>query len=412
MGWWPKEIYEKVWEMIEEQRLVTPTDKGKDINEPPSKRRVILTRFLRNILVGVGIAIVLTCIEGGLWIFNPLHQFSSGSSHTLSSLLSTLAHAPLFLLLLLLQMIVLCALMFFIDKPLALRRYVRDVQKAQERYRVLYTSLTSWSAIYETSLTCYQDAPDLSTPGKVQHLSVLELAQELVNPVGGLQSHQLILGAPGAGKSVLLYFYWYTLLRRSRSIIFGSDKIPIYVPMHRYNLYLDTQTTGSSSEELVSGTQSLIHFLYSSDLVGMNHLRPFLHNLVAKGNILFLCDGLNEIDEKYRSAVNVEFAEMMGQNRNQFILTCREVDFQEQQLGQAVKENLVVRVYIDPLDEKPERSFIERYIKEQGTGKKWRHTAGQVMEVINHSRLRDHCANPFIFFSLLDVIDGIGTNRG
>ena len=144
----------------------------------------------------------------------------------------------------------------------------------------------------------------------------------------------------------------------------------------------------------------------------MNHLRPFLHNLVAKGNILFLCDGLNEIDEKYRSAVNVEFAEMMGQNRNQFILTCREVDFQEQQLGQAVKENLVVRVYIDPLDEKPERSFIERYIKEQGAGKKWRHTAGQVMEVINHSRLRDHCANPFMFFSLLEVIDGIGTNRG
>src|SRR6266480_2782797 len=413
MGWCPKEIYEKVWEMIEEQRLVTPTDKGKDINEPPSKRRVILTRFLRNILVGVGIAIVLTCIEGGLWIFNPLHQFSSGSSHTLSSLLSTLAHAPLFLLLLLLQMIVLCALMFFIDKPLALRRYVRDVQKAQERYRVLYTSLTSWSAIYETSLTCYQDAPDLSTPGKVQHFSVLQLAQELVNPVGGLQSHQLILGAPGAGKSVLLYFYWYTLLRRSRSIIFGSDKIPIYVPMHRYNLYLDTQTTGSSSEELVSGTQSLIHFLYSSDLVGMNHLRPFLHNLVAKGNILFLCDGLNEIDEKYRSAVNVEFAEMMGQNQNQLVLTCREVDFQQQpQLAQAVIENLVVRVNINPLDEKYERNFVERYIKEQGAGKKWRHTAGQVMEVINHSRLLDHCTNPLMFFSLMEVIDGIGVNLG
>src|SRR2546430_14245838 len=111
--------------------------------------------------------------------------------------------------------------------------------------------------------------------------------------------------------------------------------------MHRYNLYLDTQTTGSSSEELVSGTQSLIHFLYSSDLVGMNHLRPFLHNLVAKGNILFLCDGLNEIDEKYRSAVNVEFAEMMGQNRNQLVLTCREVDFQQQpQLAQAVIEKI------------------------------------------------------------------------
>src|SRR5436309_225798 len=97
MGWCPKEIYEKVWEMIEEQRLVTPTDMGKEINEHPSKRGVILTRFLRNILVGVGIAIVLTYIEGGLWILNPLHLFRNGSSHTLASSLSNLAHAPLLL---------------------------------------------------------------------------------------------------------------------------------------------------------------------------------------------------------------------------------------------------------------------------------------------------------------------------
>jgi HEAT repeat protein len=399
--------------MMEEQRLVTPTDMGKGIDEHPSKRRVIFTRFLRNILAGVGIAIVLTCIEVGLWIFNPLHLFGNGSSHTLASLLSNLAHAPLLVLLLLLQLIVLCALMFFIDKPLALRRYVRDVQKAQERYRVLYTPLTSWSAVYETALTCHQDTPDPSTPGKVQHLSMLELAQELVNPFGEVQSHQLILGAPGAGKSVLLYFYRYTLLRRSRSIYFGRGKIPIYVPMYRYNLYLDTRTTGSSSEELVSGAQSLIDFLYSSDLVGMNHLRPFLHNLVAKGNILFLCDGLNEIAEKYRTAVSNEFAGMMGQNQNQFILTCRDVDFQDQpQLGQAVTENLVIRVYIDLLDEEHERNFVERYIKEQGAGKKWRHTAGQVMEAINHSRLRDHCANPYMFFSLMEVFDSIGPNRG
>jgi len=398
---------------MEDQRLVTPTDMGRDINEHSSKRRVILNRFLRNILFGVGIAILLTCIENVFWIFNPLHLFGSDSSRNMSTLLSNLAHAPLLWLLLLLQLIAICALMLFIDKPLALRRYVRDVQKAQERYRALYTPLTSWSAIYETSLTCYQDTPDLSTPGKVQHISILELAQELVDSSRVVRSHQIILGAPGAGKSVMLYFYWFTALRQARSIIFGRDKIPIYIPMHRYNLYLDTHSTGASGEELVLGTQSLLDFLYSSDLVGMNHLRPFLHRLVAKGNILFLCDGLNEIDEKYRSAVNVEFAEMMGQNQNQLVLTCREVDFQQQpQLAQAVIENLVVRVDINPLDEKYERNFVERYIKEQDANKKWRHTAGQVMEVINHSRLLDHCTNPLMFFSLMEVIDGIGVNLG
>ena len=396
---------------MEDQRLVTPTDMGRDINEHRSKRRVILTRFLRITLVGVGIAFVLTCIESGLWIFNPLHLFGSGGSHTLSTLLSNLAHTPLLWLLLLLQVIAVCAFIFYIDKPLALRRYVRDVKKEQERYRALDTPFTSWSEMYETSLTCYQDTPDLSTPGKVQHLSVTELTQELVNSSSRIQSHRLILGVPGAGKSVMLYFFWYTLLRRSRSNKFGSGKIPIYVPMHRFNLYLNTRTINTSGDELVFGTQSLVDYLYSSDLVGMNHLRPFLDNLVAKGNILFLCDGLNEIDEKYRTAVNNGFAEMMGQNHNQLILTCREVDFQ-QQLAQAVIDNLVVRIYIDPLDEKRERSFVERYIKEQVAGKNWRHTAGQVMEVINHSRLRNHCTNPFMFFSLLEIIDGIGVNRG
>src|SRR6266480_6490798 len=399
--------------MMEDQRLVTPTDMGRDINEHRSRRRDILTRFLRNILVGLGIAILLTCIEGVFWIFNPLHPFGSGSSHNLSTLLSNLAHTPLLVLLLLLQMITVCALMFFIDKPLALRRYVRDVQKAQERYRALYTPLTSWSAIYETSLTCYRDAPDLSTPGKVRQISILELAQELVDSSRVVRSHQIILGAPGAGKSVMLYFYWCTALRQARSIIFGRDKIPIYIPMHRYNLYLDTHSTGASGEELVLGTQSLLDFLYSSDLVGMHHLRPFLHRLVPKGNILFLCDGLNEIDERYQAAVSVELAEMMGQNRNQLVLTCREVDFQQQpQLAQAVVENLVVRAYMNPLDDEHVRSFVERYIGEQDAGKKWRHTAGQVMEVINQSRFRDHCTNPLMFFALMEIIDGIGVDRG
>ncbi len=399
--------------MKEEQRPVTPTNMGRNIDEHRSKRRIILIRFLRNVLVGVGIAIVLSCIEGILWIFNPLHPFGNGSPHTLSTLLSNLVHAPLTWLLLLLQVIVVCVLMFFIDKPLALRRYIRDVQKDLDRYRALYTPLTSWSTMYETSLTSYHDAPDLSIPGKVQHLSVLELIQELFDSPAKVQSHQLILGTTGAGKSVLLHCYCSTLLRRSSSIIFGNSKIPIYVPLHRYNLYLDHQTTAASGGEPVSGTPSLVDFLYSSDLVGMNHLRPFLHKLVAKGNTVFLCDGFNEIDEKYRFAASVEFAEMMGQNQNQLVLTCREVDFQQQpQLSQAVLENLVVRVYIDPLDENHKRSFVEQYIEEQDTGKSWRHTAGQVLEVINHSRLREHCTNPFMFFSLMAVIDSIGVNRG
>src|SRR5260370_18390735 len=106
--------------MMEDQRLVTPTDMGRDINEHPSKRRVILTRFLRNILVGVGIAILLTCIEGVFWIFNPLHLFRIGSSYNLSTLLSNLAHTPLLLPILLSQVITSFSLIFFFYTPLLL----------------------------------------------------------------------------------------------------------------------------------------------------------------------------------------------------------------------------------------------------------------------------------------------------
>ncbi len=398
---------------MEDQHLVFPTDTGRNINHNRSHRRVALSRLLRNILIGVGIVIVLTCIEGALWIFNPFHLFGNGTPRNLSTLLSNLAHTPLLWLILLIQVIAVCALMHFTDKPLALRGYIKDVQKAQERYRALYTPLKSWSDIYETSLTSYQDTPDLAIPGKVQYVSMLDLAQDLGRSSTSVQSHQLILGAPGAGKSIILYFYRFSILQRSRSLIFGSDKIPIYIPMWRYNLYLDTQTIGISGEKLVVGTQSLLDFLYLSDLVGMSHLRPFLHGLIAQGRILFLCDGLNEIDERYQAAVSVELAEMMGQNRNQLVLTCREVDFQQQpQLAQAVVENLVVRAYMNPLDDEHVRSFVERYIGEQDAGKKWRHTAGQVMEVINQSRFRDHCTNPLMFFALMEIIDGIGVDRG
>ena len=241
---------------MEEQRLVTPTDMGRDIKQ----RRNDMTRLLRNILIGVGIAIVLTCIEVGCWIFNPLHVFGSSSPHTFSTLLSNFAHTPLLWLLLLIQVIAACALMFFIDKPLALRRYIRDVQKELERYRALYTPLTSWSAMYETSYTSYQDTPDLSTPGKVQHLSAFELAQELNNSSGGGQSHQLLLGTSGAGKTVMLHYYLYTLLARSRSIIFGRDKIPLYIPLYQYNLYLDAQSTAAPGEEPVVGAHPLLIF--------------------------------------------------------------------------------------------------------------------------------------------------------
>ncbi|HEX9132378.1 MAG TPA: HEAT repeat domain-containing protein, partial [Ktedonobacteraceae bacterium] len=399
--------------MIEDQRPVTPTDTGRNVVSHRSNQRIGMPRLPRNILIGVGFALILTCIEGALWIFNPFHLFGSAAPQNLPTLLSDVVHTPLLWLVLLLQVIVLCVLVHFADKPLALLRYIKEVRKAQERYRALFTPLTSWPAIYERSIIRYQDTPDLSTPGQVQHISMLELVQDLGSSPTASLSHQLILGPPGAGKTTLLYFYQFSVLQRPRPLIFGRDKIPVYIPLMNFSLYLENHGTGSAQDKLFVGTPSLLDFLHASDLVGIDHLRPLLQKLAAQGRILFLCDGLNEIDEKYRVAVAEELAAMMGQIQNQLVLTCREIDFQGQpQLAQAVTENLVARAYINPLDDNEVRSFVERFIEEQDEGKKWRHTAGQVMEVIDRSRLRDHCANPLLFFALMEIIDGLGVIRG
>src|SRR5258708_20890653 len=88
---------------MEDQHLVFPTNTGGNINHHCSHRRVALSRLLRNILIGVGIVILLTCIEGALWIFNPFHLFGNGTSPNISTLLSDFAHTPLLWFLLLFQ---------------------------------------------------------------------------------------------------------------------------------------------------------------------------------------------------------------------------------------------------------------------------------------------------------------------
>src|SRR5438876_2101571 len=120
--------------MIEEQHPVAPTNTNKDALIQATDH-LASSRIPRNILIGVGIAIVLTCIESVLWLLNPLHLFGSSTPHSISTLLSILGHTPLVLLILFLQVIIVCILVQIADRPLSLLRYIRDVQKAQEKYR-------------------------------------------------------------------------------------------------------------------------------------------------------------------------------------------------------------------------------------------------------------------------------------
>src|SRR5216683_4625852 len=410
--------------MAEDRHAVAPTEIGRNVMARRSNRRSASSRVPRNIAIGVGIALILALIEGAVWLL----AFSGGGTHNISTFLSSAAHTPLFLFVLLLQLIAACTLVQVTDRPLALLRYIREVRRAQEQYRAFYTPVNSWPAVYETTIMYVQDSPDPAVPGQVQSMSMFELAQHLAPTSAAGQAHQLILGAPGAGKTMLLRLYQYVALQQGRTLIAGRAKIPIFVPLRNYSFYLEEGDAGDHkgppfptpppsplrTDRLpLAGTQSLLDFLYTSDLPGLRHLRPFLKSLRAQGRVLFLCDGLDEVDEANRAAVTMELAEVMGQNQNQLVLTCREVEYRElPQLAQTVAENLVARVQIVSLDAHQVRSFVERFIEEQDPDNKWRHTAGQVMEAIDRSRLRDYCTNPLMLFCLMEIVDEIGVDRG
>ena len=363
---------------------------------------------LLQILIGIGIAILLICIEGIVWLLNPAHIFGE-AAHSFSTLLAIPAHTPLLLLIPLLELIILSVLVLLSERPLAIRAYIRETQKGLERYRASYTPLTSWSTMYNTAISYSQDTPDPTIFSPPQSMSTRDLARVRYSPL-------LILGAQGMGKTTILHMYQSISLQRRTALMFGRDSIPIYVPLNQYSHFLKALSEVSPEEALENGT--LLNFLFTFDLPALHHLRPFLSKLIAKGRVWFLCDGLDEVDEQSQTLVNRAVAQLMGQQQNRLILTSSEAHFRcQQELVQAANENLAAQATLLPLDSAQIRAFIEQYIDSGASlsiarpGNERQHTAGQIMDVIMHSPARDQYANPMLLFLLLEIIDEVGAER-
>ncbi|HKV56903.1 MAG TPA: NACHT domain-containing protein, partial [Ktedonobacteraceae bacterium] len=382
--------------MAKDARPLQPQQVEQEVDYRPPYQHVASTRALRAVLIGAGIALVLTGIEAIIWLI---------VAHSLPALLW---------ILLIVQLIVFALLALAMNRPLALSRYARDVAKATARYRAAYTPLSDWLTLYTATITCYQHSPDPTIPERAQELSLLDLVrpsnQFLVDP----QEHLVLLGATGAGKTTALYFFQFMALLRRRPVIFGRQKIPIYIPLRNYNLFLRTHAAWYAQEAaLQPGIGRLLDFLATSDLPGIQHVRPYLRRLADQGRLLLLYDGLHDIEESYLLDVIAELGELMSQSRSRVIVACRPEDYMRQpQLAQAVEANLVTRAVVEPLTEEQARNFVERYIESENSGKKWRHTAGQIMDMIANTRLRATCSTPLLMLALLSVIDSIGIERG
>jgi len=382
--------------MAKDARPLNPQKMKQSVNQRQPYQHAASTRVLRAVLIGVGIAVALSCVEALICII---------AAHSL----------PVwFWLLLIIQVVMFVLLAWAANRPLALHRYARDVVRATERYRATCTPLSDWLTLYTSTITCYQHSPDPTIPERVQEVSLLDLVrpgkQFQVDP----QEHIVLLGDVGAGKTTALYFFQFMALLHRRSVLFGRQKVPLYVPLRAYNLFLKTHAAWYAREAaLQPGISRLLDFLAASDLPGIHHLRPYIRKLADQGRLLLLYDGLHELDTAYQADVVAELTELMSQSRSRVIVACRQVDFLHQpQLASTVEANLVTRAIVQPLSEEQARKFVENYIASEHSGKKWRHTAGQIMDMMARSRLRALCSTPLLMLALLSVIDSVGIERG
>ena len=386
--------------------------------------RVTSARLSRSILVGVAVSLLLTCIEIAIiWILYPFRPVVNNGLARLSTVLSLPIHMPLLWFIPFVEIVGISLLAFRIATPLAIRAYLRDVQHAQEAYRTNNTALRSLANVYDAPVTYYQHTPDPVSTNQGEIISLREL------PELHRDTSILLMGATGTGKTLALQQYLYYMSQRSRDLKSGQHKIGLYIPLKNYNTFLKKHQPGVStsviarsdaedaeneqpipSHELVPrGT--FLTFLLEYDLVGIRHLRPYLRKLLEQGQFCILCDGLDEVDVKYRFAVGRELAEMLLVTQNRFIITCREVDYQQQQkLVELINEGHLEYAVIEPLPLDTVRQFVEQYIHDQGNH--WQHTAGQIMQVIEHSRLRYICTNPLMLFAFMEIIDTVGVERG
>jgi HEAT repeat protein len=407
--------------MAREWQQVTPARAGQATPRGRSYRRSGAPLAPGAVLAGLGAALALFVIEGLAWIINPLNLFGAGA-HSLPALFTLVAQSPLLLLIPLLELAAAVALALLVTRPLALRRYCKEVWQAGERYRDAHTSLPNWPSFYETTVSYYQYTPDPALPVLVRERTLRDLLRG--SPFASEpQSHLVLQGESGSGKTTALYGYQFYALQQRRNILLGRERVPIYIPLSNYALYLRARSrTGASSSTdaqdaavppLAPGAARLLDYLYYSDLPGMRHLRPYLSRLASQGRLLLLCDDLHDIEENDQPGVIAELAELLSQERSRVTLTCRAVDLRRQpSLAEAIEANLVSRASLQPLTTEQRRAIVERYIESDGAGKKWRHTAGQVMDIMARTRLQSCCDTPLLLLSLLSVIDGMGMERG
>jgi hypothetical protein len=106
----------------------------------------------------------------------------------------------------------------------------------------------------------------------------------------------IIFGEPGSGKTTLLRHLCHELLNRGRSQWYDEQRIPIYIPIRSFR--------GGSGD--LSEVQSIVA------VTGGERLASCVAELANEGRLVFLFDGIDEANYRYRRKLLISLREFVN----------------------------------------------------------------------------------------------------
>ncbi len=195
------------------------------------------------------------------------------------------------------------------------------------------------------------------------------------------ERHLLILGGPGSGKTANLNYAVYQAVGSEWQ---KKSKLPVLIQMKYYNGFLrNLRVAASEPGTSVTLTETLQAYLLDGDheekpqagkepeLVGLKHLRHYLPQLIAQGQIIFLCDGMNELEQEALTSIHGELTRLMQTTQNTVVMTCRELEYQEQDLLKDLANHGAAIKMLPALTEVDVAEIVKTHLQGQ-------HTPGQV----------------------------------
>jgi hypothetical protein len=231
------------------------------------------------------------------------------------------------------------------------------------------------------------------------------------------ERHLLILGGPGSGKTANLKYAVYQAVNASQ---LKTGKLPVLIQMKYYNGFLRNLRAASAepgpgagapnwNENAENGVpqaptaagedeatrrepveaeaptpgsapkDTLLAYLLDDqheqkpqpgkepELVGLQHLRHYLPRLVAQGRTVFLCDGMNELENDALAIVHAELTHLMQTTQNSVVMTCRELEYQEQELLKDLANNGAAIKMLPPLTATDVAEIVKSHLQGQRT---------------------------------------------